>query len=119
MIGGPGAVTSVLDDWAACDWTHGVQIDQLAQLEVLFVRTRNTTYEIVVTSAATGTVLVRGGDRFPAFTSARLCGSTAGGSVVKRAGIYPGLRLELESDAGRVITSTIVSVRVDRATSEH
>lgn len=109
----------VLDEWAEHDWSDGIQIDELSELDALSVRTHNTTYEIVVTSPATGDVLVRGGARFPTFTAARLLGSTNGGNLVKRSGIYPGLRLELQRTGRRIITSTIVSVDFAPQGSEH
>ena len=56
--------------------------------------------------------MVRGGAHFPEFTPARVCGSTAGGSPVKRAGIYVGLHLEIERDDRRIVTSTVMSIDV-------
>ena len=103
-------VTGTLDDWTSCEWLNGLQLEELGELESLSVRTQNSNYEIVVTSPASGDVLVRGGSRFPTFIPARVCGSTRGGSLLKRTGIYPGLRLELSLNARRILTATILSV---------
>jgi hypothetical protein len=113
MRNGTTMIASALSAWTDCDWTDGVQIDELRELESLSVRTCNSRYEIVVTSPASCDVLVRGGTRFPNFTPARVCGSTAGGSILKQSGIYPGLRLELEQGGRHIVTSTIVAVKID------
>ena len=112
-------LASALDDWTECEWANGVQVDELGELESLCVRTRHTTYEIVVTSPAAGDVLVRGGARFPTFTSARVCGSTTGGNLLKCSGIYPGLRIEFQQNGRRILTSTVLSVEVGGAFSKH
>jgi hypothetical protein len=76
--------------------TEGIQIDALQDLEMLTVRTRNSTYEIMVLRPRTGDVLVRGGLFFPAYTLARLAGSSLGGSIFKRHGVYVGFSMELQ-----------------------
>lgn len=101
-----------LDSWTAHHWTDGVQIDELCELESVSVQTRNSTYEIVVTSPSSGDVLVRGGARFPAFTRARLGGCSVGGSLLKRVGVYPGFRVEFEIGGRRILTSPVVSVQL-------
>jgi hypothetical protein len=113
MRNGTTTIASALSAWTDCDWSDGVQIDELRELELLSVRTCNSRYEIVVTSPASGEVLVRGGTRFPDFTPARVCGCTAGGTILKRSGIYPGLRLELEQAGRHIVTSTVVAVTID------
>jgi hypothetical protein len=104
--------TDALDVWTERQWTEGVQVDQLYALETLSVRTRNNVYELVVTEPSSCAVMVRGGAHFPEFTPARVCGSTTGGSLVKRAGIYVGLRLEIELNDRRIVTSTVMSIDV-------
>lgn len=108
-----------LEAWSDHDWTNGVQIDELHELECLSVHTRNSTYQIIVRAPESGEILVRGGARFPTFTPARLCGSSTGGSVLKRAGIYPGFRLEFETEGRRrILTSPVVSIEFDAPASE-
>jgi hypothetical protein len=86
---------TILDGWANPEWSNGVQIDQMEELTTLAVRTTNSLYEITVLNGHTGEVLVRGGEFFPVRTPVRLEGSTCGGSILKRRGIYVGLRMEI------------------------
>jgi hypothetical protein len=112
------STSAQLDSWGGYDWSDGIQIDQLHELDALAIRTRNSTYEIVVTAPGKGQVLVRGGAHFPAFKEATLRGSTIGGSILKSGGVYPGFRLELEADGRRVITSAVESIDVNPPSSE-
>ena len=86
---------TMLDAWSDSEWNDGVQIDEIEELTTLAVRTANSVYEITVLNGHTGEVLVRGGAFFPERTPVRLEGSTCGGSILKRRGIYVGLRLEI------------------------
>ena len=92
-ISSPGA--AMLDAWSDSEWKDGVQIDQMEELTTLAVQTSNSLYEITVLNGQTGEVLVRGGEFFPVRTPVRLEGSTCGGSILKRRGIYVGLRMEI------------------------
>ena len=92
-IASPGG--AILDSWSNLEWNNGVQIDQMEELTTLAVQTSNSLYEITVLDGRTGEVLVRGGEFFPVRTAVRLEGSTCGGSILKRRGIYVGLRMEL------------------------
>ncbi|PYR04175.1 MAG: hypothetical protein DMG00_24390 [Acidobacteria bacterium] len=89
-------------------------IAQLSALDRVFVRTRNSLYEIIVSSPASGDVLVRGGEFFPEFTSARVAGATLGGSFLKLRSIHVGFRLELSLGQSFVLTSPVE--RIDVAT---
>jgi hypothetical protein len=86
---------AMLDSWPHSEWNSGVQIDQMEELTTLAVRTTNSLYEITVLNGHTGEVLMRGGEFFPVRTPVRLEGSTCGGSILKRRGIYVGLRMEI------------------------
>jgi hypothetical protein len=101
------------DGWTAATWSEGLQIDRLGVLEPLTVRTRNSTYTIVVLRPATGEVLVRGGRICPTFERGVLVGATGGGGVIKLRGIYPGLRMEIIIPGRRVLTSVVESVAPD------
>ena len=86
---------AILDGWSDSEWNNGVQIDQMDELTTLAVQTSNSLYEITVLNGHTGEVLVRGGEFFPVRTPVRLEGSTYGGSILKRCGIYVSLRMEI------------------------
>ena len=48
---------ALLDAWSDDEWTNGIQLDQMAELETLAVRTQNSVYEITVLCGRTGEVL--------------------------------------------------------------
>jgi hypothetical protein len=98
---------ALLDAWSDCDWTHGIQLDQLPELETLAVRTKNSVYEITVLCGRTGEVLVRGGNFFPEWTPALLAGSTFGGSILKAGGIYVGMRMEIAPQPVEMISKVV------------
>lgn len=112
------ATGAQLESWSGIDWSEGVQIDELHELDALSIRTRNSTYEIIVTAPDKGQILVRGGAHFPSFTAATLRGSTIGGSILKRGGVYAGFRLELETGGRRIITSAVESIDLSPPSSE-
>lgn len=103
---------ALLDTWTAHPWAKGLQLEQLADLDALQVRTRNSTYEITVVSVDSGDVLVRGGAYFPEFRQARLAGSSLGGSLLKLRGIYVGFRMELHVGQQAIVTSEVHSIGV-------
>lgn len=96
--------------WAACDWSGGVELAQLAGLEQFSVRTRNSTYDITVLSPPAGEILVRGGRFFPEHTRAQLAGCSLGGSFLKMRAIYPGFLMELLHEGQRIVTTTVQSI---------
>lgn len=100
------------DAWTAHEWRDGVLIDQLSPHDRLCVRTRNSTYELIVTSPHTAEVLVRGGSFFPDFTPAIVAGSSLGGSFLKLHGVYEGFQLEIIAETQPVVTTRIQSVHV-------
>jgi len=95
---------SILDAWSDSEWNDGVQIDQMEELTTLAVQTSNTLYEITVLNGHSGEVLLRGGEFFPMRTPVRLEGSTCGGSILKRHGIYVGLRMEIVPQPVEVVS---------------
>ena len=105
---------ATLDTWTAHDWSQGVLIPHLAPHDRLIVRTRNSTYEIIVLVPHTASVLVRGGAFFPTFTAARVAGSSMGGGFLKLHGVYAGFQLELLTDDLPIITTRVQTVSVLR-----
>jgi hypothetical protein len=110
----PATVPSaaVLSTWHSHRWDNGINLSQLAALDRVLVRTRNSLYEIIVSSPASGDVLVRGGEFFPEFTSARVAGATLGGSFLKLRSIHVGFRLEFTLGQNFVLTSPVETIDV-------
>lgn len=106
----PGAAS--LDGWTGHDWTDGLQLDRLWELDELSVRTRNNVYRIVTISPRCGDVIVQGGRFFPEPTRARLAGCSLGGAFLKQRGIYIGFRMEIQLGLETIITSDVQSIQL-------
>jgi hypothetical protein len=106
------SASALLDTWSSHDWSEGVQLETMQDMETLTIRTENSTYEITVISGRTGEILVRGGRFFPEFTPARLAGSSLGGSFLKLRGIYVGFSLEIHFEKRLIITSRVRKIAV-------
>ena len=104
------AAVATLDRWLAHSWDRGVQVDSLQGLQALRVRTRNSTYHLAVVAGTPGDVLVRGGRYFPDWTQVHLAGATLGGGLLKRFGVYVGLRIEFHWRGRRVVTSPVHAI---------
>jgi hypothetical protein len=107
----PEAAT--LESWSRRTWTNGVQINELRELDTLFVETAHHAYEITVIDPGTAEVLVRGGELFPERTTAQVSGASTGGSFLKMHGIYVGLKIELWTGGRRIVTSRVRSIALD------
>ena len=109
----PASVPVVtLETWTAHDWSHGVLLPHLAPHDRLIVRTRNSTYEIVVMVPDIASVMVRGGAFFPDFTPARVAGSSLGGGFLKLHGVYAGFQMELVTADLPIITTRVQTISV-------
>ena len=106
--------SAILTAWSDDDWTHGIQMDQFQELTTLAVRTAHSLYEITILDGHAGDVLVRGGSFFPERTAVKLMGSTFGGAILKRRGIYVGMQLEVVPQPAAMVNETIY----DRITGE-
>jgi hypothetical protein len=101
---------ALLDTWSSHNWTEGLQLEGLQDMEKLTVQTENSTYDITVISGRSGEILIRGGRFFPEFTPARLAGSSLGGSFLKLRGIYVGFSLEVHFEQRMIITSRVRNI---------
>jgi hypothetical protein len=108
----PVPSSGLLSSWSGRDWSDGIHVADVSPLERLIIRTANSTYELIVLSPATGNILVRGGAFFPVFMSARLAGSSLGGSFLKLRSVHIGFRLEFNTDRGFIITSPVRSATI-------
>jgi len=90
------------------EWTDGVRIDELKELDTLVVKTAHHTYEITIVNPSIAEVLIRGGTLFAKRTLARVVGASMGGSSsLKIRGIYVGLKIELQIGKTRIVTSRV------------
>ena len=93
---------------SAVSSTNGVQLRDLPPMTTLVVRTRNSEYQIVISSG--DEVLVKGGNFFPSLTEARFSGASVGGSFLKVGWIGVGLRMEILAEGRRIITSPVYDI---------
>lgn len=91
----------------------GIGIGSVADGTPLTIRTRYSTYEMIVRDRARHDVLLKGGPFFPEWTEARLNGSTTGGSALRSGWIGIGLRIEVVVDSSRFTTSPVQSILID------
>ena len=109
-IGYPGAAS--LDGWTGHEWTDGLQLDHLGELDELAVRTRNNIYRIVAIIPMRGEIIIQGGRFFPEPTRARLAGCSLGGAFLKQRGIYVGFRMEIQLGLEIIMTSDVQSIEI-------
>jgi hypothetical protein len=83
----------------------GIYLRDLDPLTTVLVRTRNSTYRIIVSHGTS--VLVQGGHFFPDATAARIDGSGFGGSLLKAGWIGVGFRMEIFANGERIITTPV------------
>ena len=91
--------------------TEGIQVNELAQDDVLSIRTRNNTYHVTVIDPETAQVRIRGGNLFHSDTLAQIAGSSLNSSI-KPFGIYVGYSIEFFVHAMRVRSSPVRVIRV-------
>ena len=106
------SASALLDTWSSHNWTEGLQLECMGDMDRITIRTANSTYEVTVICGRTGEILIRGGQFFPEFTPARLAGSSLGGSFLKLRGIYAGFNLEIHVDRRLIITSRVRKISV-------
>ena len=109
--------SAVLSTWQSYSWRDGIQVDHLMAFDRITVRTRHSTYEIIVVSSGSADVMVRGGEFFPEFTRARLAGCTLGGSFLKLRSIFIGFHMEFALNEGVIVTSPVRTIDVEPAAS--
>ncbi len=109
------ATSAMLDRWAAHDWRDGTHIGDLMPLDHLTVRTRNSTYEIVVVTPGSADVAVRGGAFFPTFARVHVAGCSLGGGFLKLHTIHVGFRMELVFNTQSIVTSPVQTIVIGRS----
>jgi hypothetical protein len=89
----------------------GINLHDVDPLTTLLVRTRNSTYRVIVSQGTS--VIVQGGQFFPDATPARIDGSGFGGSLLKTAWIGIGFRMEIFANGERIITTPVREVTIE------
>ena len=89
----------------------GVSLRDLDPLTTLLVRTRNSTYRIIVSHGTS--VRVQGGRFFRDATVARIDGSGFGGSLLKAGWIGVGFQMEIFANGERIITTPVHDLRIE------
>jgi hypothetical protein len=93
--------------------TDTIKLGSCRDFDRILVKTRHSVYEMLVMSAESGDVMVRGGVFGPQFQRATVTGSTFGGSAVQRRAICVGRFLELSVGGRTFVTSSV------QAASQH
>ena len=106
--------TALLDVWSNQNWTEGIQVDRLEMLDRIFIQTAKSRYELTVIAPSTGEVIARGGNYFPKAATARVAGSSQGGSYLKHRGIYVGFQMELVKGTETILTGLVQKIDVHR-----
>jgi len=101
-----------LGAWTGREWSDGLELNRLCELDELSVRTRNSVYRIVAIGPVCGEVLVQGGRFFPELTRARFSGCSLGGAFLKQGGLYIGFRMEIQRGAKTIVTSDVQSIEI-------
>jgi hypothetical protein len=107
-----------LDTFAAeSSRNESIALDGLDIGATLVVKTKRSSYRVVVVDGSQQLVRVHGGV-FPEPTTLRLCGSTAGGSAIKVGRIIVGLRMEFSVGPRRIVSSSVRSIAIEPAHDE-
>jgi hypothetical protein len=104
-------------DWIGdlVDDTAAVHLRDLPPFTTLLVWTMNSLYRVVVTHWPE--VYVQGGTFFPDPTLAFVDGASIGGSCLRVGWISAGLLVEIRSGGRRIITSPVLAITTEQASS--
>jgi hypothetical protein len=93
--------------------SQGIHISRLVAFQGVRIQTQNNPYSLFVLEPSEGKVLVRGGQYFPDFKEAYLCGSSWGGSILRLGWIGLGMCLEIYVDGVRIVTTPLKEFAVE------
>jgi hypothetical protein len=103
-----GETIEIIDD------LEDVTLQTLRPCDTIRVRTCSSDYEIFLFEPESGRALVVGGKYFAEPMEATVSGSTFGGSMLKMGWLGVGLRMELNVNGRRIVTSPVQELRVKR-----
>lgn len=96
----------------AAESAGGIRLRDLAAFDRLFIRTRNSVYDVTILDGQSSRILVAGGFFLLGPVEALLSGATLGGSLLKVGWILQGFHLEFLHDRQRVVTTRVRDVRI-------
>jgi len=100
------------------DRVTGIDLRSLPPGTAVVVETENSRYRFVMLDGNGRNALVEGGPYFPRAATARVEGSTLGGSLLKVGWIGLGLFVELSFGGKRIITSRVRSISVPKGSHD-
>ena|SRR3989442_9597248 len=115
---GPGPASQRANSAPQSDSVKGIDLRSLPEGTAVVVDTRHSRYRLVTLDGNGGNALVEGGSYFPQETTARVEGSTLGGSLLKVGWIGLGLFLELSFGGKRIITSRVRAISVPKGSHD-
>lgn len=115
---GREAVSYCDDSASQNDRVTGVDLRSLPAGTAVIVDTRHSRYRFVMLDESGRNAWVKGGPYFPEETTARVEGSTLGGSLLKIGWIGLGWFVELSCGGKRIITSQVRSISVPRGSHD-
>ncbi len=95
------------------DELEGVMLETLEPCDTIHVRTCNSDYEIFLLEPESGRALVKGWKYLAELVEATVSGSTFGGCMLKMGWLGVGLRMEVNADGWRLVTSPVQELRVE------
>ena len=99
-------------DHVESESSRSVAMSSLSTGTLITLHTRNTCYRMQVLDGAAGRVVVTGGLLFPVSTEVEVIGAVDDEGV--RVGwVVEGLRVELSTSNGPILTSMVVQLRVE------
>jgi len=113
LLGGAATLDTLTNISGEAD---GVNVRALDPLASLFVRTKNSTYQINTLDGTTA--IVQGGRFFQTPTTVDACGATMGGSCIKLGWIGVGFCLEFIADGRRVVTTRVRAIGIQRSADQ-
>jgi hypothetical protein len=103
-------VSTPIENWMEPLSVDAVELASCEGDERILVRTRYSTYEVIVLEGRLGDVLIRGGQLFPEFRRARVAGSSGCGSALREKAIDVGLHIELRAEGKCFRTSVVEAI---------
>jgi hypothetical protein len=114
----PESAAQCADFARQSDRVPGIDLHSLPAGAAVVVDTRHSRYRFVMLDGSGRNALVEGGRYFPQETTARVEGSTFGGSLLNVGWIGLGSFVELSCGGKRIITSRVRSISIPKGSHD-